>query len=139
MNSHPCADQQLPLHLLRLTEGPTPAAKRMGEIMERQVNHMVRLIDDLLEISRITRGKIELRKGPIDVISVVGSAVETSRPWIEEAGHQFAVSLSQEPMTLQADPVRLAQVIANLLNNAAKYTEPEGVFGSPRAKRGRKP
>ena len=114
------------LQLLRLTEDLAPAVKQMGEIMERQVNHLVRLVDDLLEISRITRGKIELRREPVDLITVVGNAVETSRPVIDAAGHQLAITLASAPMVLEADAVRLAQVIANLLNNAAKYTERGG-------------
>jgi PAS domain S-box-containing protein len=123
---NPLAPISNALALLRLTDDLTPAIKHMREIMERQVNHLVRLVDDLLEISRITRGKIELRKEPIDLITVVGNAVETSRPVIEAAGHQLAVTLAAAPMMLEADGVRLAQVIANLLNNAAKYTERGG-------------
>ena len=94
--------------------------------MERQVNHMVRLVDDLLEVSRITRGKIELRRELVEVAAIVRGAVETSRPAIEAAGHQLALSIPPEPLTLDADPVRLTQVVANLLNNAAKYTDPGG-------------
>ena len=92
-------------------------------MMERQVNHMVRLVDDLLEVSRITRGKIELRKELVEVAAIVRGAVETSRPLIEAAGHQLALSIPPEPLTLDGDPVRLTQVVANLLNNAAKYTD----------------
>jgi len=95
-------------------------------MMERQVNHMVRLVDDLLEVSRITRGKIELRRERVELAAVVQSAVETSRPLIEAAHHQLAINLPLQPLTLEADPVRLAQVIANLLNNAAKFTEEGG-------------
>ena len=99
-------------------------------MMERQVNHMVRLVDDLLEVSRITRGKIELRKEPVEVAAVVRSAVETSRPLIEAAGHELDPVDSRRAAHLDGDPVRLAQVLANLLNNAAKYTEPAGRSGS---------
>jgi CheY-like chemotaxis protein/two-component sensor histidine kinase len=91
-------------------------------MMERQVNHMVRLVDDLMEVSRITSGKIELRKEQVELGAVVRSAVETSRPLIDAAHHQLAISLPTEPLTLEGDPVRLAQVLSNLLNNAAKYT-----------------
>ena len=73
-------------------------------MMERQVNHMVRLVDDLMEVSRITRGKIELRKEPIEVAAVVRSAVEASRPLIESAGHQLAMAVPAEPLTLIATP-----------------------------------
>ena len=83
---------------------------------------MVRLVDDLMEVSRITRGKVEIRRELIEVAAVVRSAVETSMPSIEEARHQLAISLPGEPLMLDADPVRISQVLANLLNNAAKYT-----------------
>jgi signal transduction histidine kinase len=113
------------LHILRLSGGGPPA-ERVLEMMERQVAHLVRLVDDLMEISRITRGKIDLRKDCVALSSVLNSAVETSRPLIESARHQLIVSLPDEPVMLQADPIRLCQVVANLLNNAAKYTEEGG-------------
>jgi CheY-like chemotaxis protein len=105
---------------------PDPDATQVTELMERQVNQLVRLVDDLLEISRITRGKIELRKELVEVAALVRTAVETSRPLIEAAGHRLVLSLPPEPLTLHGDPVRLAQVFTNLLNNAAKYTDPGG-------------
>lgn len=114
------------LHLMRLSDDLSPPIERVREIMERQVNLMVRLVDDLLEVSRITRGKIELRREVVDLAAVVRSAVETSRPAIEAARHQLAISFPTEPLRLDADPVRLAQVISNLLNNAAKFTKDGG-------------
>ena len=96
------------------------------EILNRQVAHLARLLDDLLDVSRITRGKIELRKEWVDLATVVATALEASRPLIEEKGHHLAVSVPQDPVKLSADPVRLAQVITNLVNNAAKYTPPHG-------------
>ena len=87
---------------------------------------MVRLVDDLLDVSRITRGKIELRKERVELAAVVSSAVEASRPLIEEWGHELTVTLPPEPVYLDADPTRLAQVLLNLLNNAAKYTDQGG-------------
>lgn len=114
------------MHILRLAGNDSAAADRVHEMMERQLNHIVRLVDDLMEVSRITRGKIELRKQPIELAAIVGSAVETSKPIIEAARHQLAISLPAEPIVLEADPIRLAQVLANLLNNAAKYTEDGG-------------
>ena len=87
---------------------------------------MVRLVDDLLEISRITRGKIDLRRETVELSTVVQSAVETSLPLIESAHHQLTVTLPDEPILLDGDPVRLTQVVANLLNNAAKYTNEGG-------------
>ena len=94
-------------------------------MMERQVAHMVRMVDDLLEVSRISRGKIELRKEPVDLAAVLRNAVETSLPLIEASKHKLTVEVPPSPLLLEADPVRLAQVFANLLNNSAKYT-PEG-------------
>ncbi|HVF62127.1 MAG TPA: ATP-binding protein [Thermoanaerobaculia bacterium] len=123
---NPLAPIRNSLHILRLGARNDPTAERVTEMMERQVNHMVRLVDDLMEVSRITRGKIELRKEPVEIAAVVRSAVETSRPLIEAAGHQLTVAVPPEPLTLEGDPVRLAQVFANLLNNAAKYTDDGG-------------
>lgn len=114
------------LHILRADVHDPAAHERALDIADRQVRHLVRLVDDLLEVSRITRGKLELRKERIDLGRVFLSAVETSRPLIEEAGHELTLRLPDEPLFLHADPVRLAQVIANLLNNAAKYTDPGG-------------
>src|SRR5581483_12123227 len=112
------------LHLLGMTDGA--AAARVHEMMERQVNHLVRLVDDLMEVSRITRGKVALRKEPSELAAIVRSALETSAPLIDAARHQLVVDLPADPLVLNADPVRLSQVITNLLNNAAKYTEPGG-------------
>jgi PAS domain S-box-containing protein len=123
---NPLAPIRNSLHILRLTSQHDPTAQRVGEMMERQVNHMVRLVDDLLEVSRITRGKIELRKELVEVAAIVRGAVEISRPLIEGAGHQLALAIPPEPLTLEGDAVRLTQVVANLLNNAAKYTDPGG-------------
>jgi CheY-like chemotaxis protein len=95
-------------------------------MMERQVNHLVRLVDDLLEVSRINRGTFALRKEPIQVGAIVRNAVETSDPLIQAAGHRLEVSLPREPLWVDGDPVRLAQILANLLNNAAKYTDAGG-------------
>lgn len=114
------------LHLLRLSDDLTPAVARIRDVMEQQVNHMIRLIDDLLDVSRISRGRIELRLQRVDLAAVVDAAVETSRPLLESAKHQFAISLPATPLTVEADSVRLAQVISNLLNNAIKYTEEGG-------------
>jgi PAS domain S-box-containing protein len=123
---NPLAPLSNALNLLRLSDDLSPTANRMREIMEQQVNQLIHLVDDLLEVSRITRGKIELRKELVDLAAVVRGAVETSRPLIEAAGHQLAIVLPPEPVILNADPVRLTQVIANLLNNAAKYTDDGG-------------
>ena len=97
-----------------------------NDVIIRQVEQLVRLVDDLLDISRITGGKIQLRKEPIDLAAAVARAVETSRPLIDARKHELTVSLPPEPLHVDADSVRIAQVLANLLNNAAKYTEEGG-------------
>jgi PAS domain S-box-containing protein len=96
------------------------------EVIERQVGHMARLLDDLLDVSRITRGTLEVRKSRVTVSSIVAAAVEMARPLIEERGHKLEVNVADEPLPLDADPLRIAQVIANLLTNAAKYTHAGG-------------
>jgi PAS domain S-box-containing protein len=114
------------LHILGLAQDLDPAVAKIREIMERQTKHLVRLVDDLLEVSRITQGKIELRTELVELAAVIRSAIETSRPMIDAGGHQLAISQPPTPVTIEADPMRLAQVFANLLNNAAKYTPPGG-------------
>jgi PAS domain S-box-containing protein len=123
---NPLAPIRNSLQILRLTGDSKPDTEQVYEMMERQVNQMVRLVDDLLEISRITRGQIELRKERVSLTSVIQSAVEVSKPLIEDACHHLAISLPPEPLTFEADPVRLEQIVSNLLNNAAKYTNPAG-------------
>jgi CheY-like chemotaxis protein len=100
--------------------------ERTRSVLERQLGQMVRLVDDLLDVSRITRGKLELRKELVLLASVVQQSVESSRPLAEPAGHELNVSLPSEPVYLRADPARLAQVLGNLLTNACKYTPPGG-------------
>ncbi len=127
--SHELRNPLAPLSMAGQMLAANPAldarAAEMVSIMQRQIDHMVRLIDDLMEISRISRGKIELRRTNIDLHSVLDNSVELARPHIEAALHRLEVSLPDKPIQLYADPVRLAQIVANLLNNAAKYT-PEG-------------
>jgi signal transduction histidine kinase len=100
--------------------------QRVREVMVRQVRHMARLVDDLLDVSRITRGKTELRTEQAVLQTIVERAVETARPLIESREQALSLSLPPEPLWLEADPTRLEQVLVNLLNNAAKYTEPGG-------------
>src|SRR3546814_401303 len=95
--------------------------------MERQLSLLVRLIDDLLDVARITRGKLVLRPGPTTLQQVLDSAVETARPQLSQGRHDLHIELPDAPVAMRADAVRLSQVFANLLNNAAKYSDP----GSP--------
>jgi len=103
-----------------------PAVTRARDVVERQVRHMTRLVDDLLDASRMTRGRIALRKEVVDLATCVAHAVETVRPLIDARGHELSLSLPSEAVRLSADPTRLEQVLGNLLHNAAKYTEPGG-------------
>src|SRR5690606_32607381 len=91
-------------------------------VIERQVQHMIRLVDDLLDVSRITRGKVDLRRRPIEVSEVVAQAVELSSPAMEARAHRLTLDVPSTGLVVHADQHRLAQVITNLLNNAAKYT-----------------
>jgi signal transduction histidine kinase len=114
------------VQILRLP-GTTAAETRWAQaLIERQVAHLTRLIDDLLDVSRIAYNKLELRRSRTTVAETVGSAVESCRPSLEESGHALTVSLPPEPLALDADPVRLVQVFSNLLTNAIKYTPPGG-------------
>jgi PAS domain S-box-containing protein len=122
------------LQILRLAGKDGVVARNVQDMMERQVNQMVRLVDDLMEVSRITRGKLDLRKQRADLAAIVGSAVETTRPLIDAAQHFLTVDLGTEQLELDGDPVRLAQVFGNLLSNAAKYT-PNGGQIALRAER----
>jgi signal transduction histidine kinase len=126
---NPLAPIRNALQILGLAGGQDLTGKedqRLLKMVDRQVRHLVRLVDDLLEVSRITRGKVHLRKELVDLRVLVENAVETSRPLIDAAGHQLIVSVPSEPLMLEADPVRLVQVLANLLNNAGKYMDPGG-------------
>jgi PAS domain S-box-containing protein len=119
---NPLAPIRNGLQIMRLAEDDKAAAAKARTMMERQLAQMARLIDDLLDLSRIANGKIELRKQRIDLMSAVQDAVETSGPLIEAAGHEFTVSVPPRPVYVDADRTRLAQVFANLLNNSAKFT-----------------
>src|SRR5690606_10672359 len=114
------------LEVLKLSGAAQEGAAAVFRMLQRQVEQLVRLVDDLLEISRIARGKIELRKSVVDLEEVVNDALETSRPLIRSMEHTLEVDLPPEPVAIECDGVRLSQVIANLLNNAAKYTPRHG-------------
>ena len=113
--------------LISKAAAATDAQKRWShDVINRQVHNMALLLDDLLDISRVTRGTLELRTQLTELAAIVDAAIETARPLIEAKRHRFAVHMPPEPVRLVADPLRLAQVLANLLTNAAKYTDPQG-------------
>jgi CheY-like chemotaxis protein len=114
------------LQILKMPHVDAETVERSRETMERQVHHLVRLVDDLLDVSRVMRGKIELRKEPIELATVVARAVETAQPLIDSQSHQLSVDVPSESLLIDADPVRLTQIVGNLLTNAAKYTQPNG-------------
>jgi signal transduction histidine kinase/ActR/RegA family two-component response regulator len=123
---NPLAPIRNGLEILRLTHDKGDMAQQAREMMERQLRQMVRLIDDLLDLSRISRGKIELKRERVELASIVHNALEVSRPLIEQARHQLTLDLASDALFVDADATRLAQVFANLLNNAAKYTNNGG-------------
>ena len=123
---NPLAPLLAALQLLKTAGGNEAVTARVTVVMERQINHLVRLVSDLLEVSRITRGLIEVRREPVDLAFVIHSAIDTSRPAIDAAGHVLTVELPPAPVIVNGDQVRLTQIFANLLTNAAKYTNSGG-------------
>jgi PAS domain S-box-containing protein len=123
---NPLAPIRNALHIMKQAGADAAILERVREMMERQVQHMTRMVDDLLDVSRITRGKIELRKEVVDLASVVERTVETTSPLTEDRHQELTVDLPPQPVRLEADPTRLEQVLANLLNNAVKYTNHGG-------------
>ena len=123
---NPLAPIRNSLQILKMPRLDAATIERAREMMERQVHQLVRLVDDLLDVSRVMRGKIELRTEQVELATVVARAVETAQPLIEAQGHELTVSLPPDSLSLDADPLRLAQVVGNLLTNAAKYTEANG-------------
>lgn len=123
---NPLAPIRNALQILKMPRVDAATVRRSRDMMERQVEHLVRLVDDLLDVSRVMRGKIELRKERVELAAVVARAVETVQPLMDAQGHQLSVRITADSLPVDADPVRLAQVVGNLLTNAAKYTEPHG-------------
>ena len=123
---NPLAPLRNGLQIMKISGQDAGAVEQVRDMMDRQLLQMVRLIDDLLDVSRITRGKLELRRERIELTKVVQNAIESCRPTIEAFGHQFTVSLPTMPVMLDVDPIRMAQVFGNLLVNAAKYTDRGG-------------
>nr|MDQ3028399.1 HAMP domain-containing histidine kinase [Pseudomonadota bacterium] len=123
---NPLAPVRNAVEILRSKPAATPEAQWITDVLDRQVRQLARLVDDLMEVSRFASGKIELRKERIAVSSAVSAAVEASRPAIDRARHHLEIELPAQALHLDADAVRLAQVLSNLLNNAAKYSQPGG-------------
>ena len=123
---NPLAPIRNSLQILKMPRVDEATVQQTRDMMERQVQHLVRLVDDLLDVSRVMRGKIELRKERIELATIIARAVETTQPLIEVQGHKLEISLPADSLLLDADPMRLTQVIGNLLTNAAKYTEANG-------------
>lgn len=133
---NPLAPIRMGLELLKLAGNDTATLDDTRAMMERQTLQLITLVDDLLDVSRITRGKLELRRAAVTLSEVVQSAVEACRPGVKEAGHDLQVNIPDEPIVLEADPNRLAQVLSNLLNNATKYTPPGGKISLVASRRG---
>jgi PAS domain S-box-containing protein len=123
---NPLAPMSNMLEVLKRADGDGAALQRAHGTIERQLGHLVRLVDDLLDLSRITHNRLELRRSRVELASLIQQAVEASRPLADAAGHELKVELPAEPIYLHVDPVRMAQVFGNLLNNSCKYTSPGG-------------
>ena len=119
---NPLAPISNAVHILRVSDGDADKLAWARELIARQLKQLVRLVDDLLDVSRITRGKIELKIEPVDVAQVIHEAIETSRPSIDAQRHTLSLQLPNEPLQVRGDYARVAQILSNLLNNAAKYT-----------------
>jgi signal transduction histidine kinase len=119
---NPLAPIRNAVHIFKVKNPADPDLQWSRDVIERQVGQMSRLLEDLLDVSRISHNRLELRLQRVDLRSVLASAIETSRPFIDGAGHELRVRIPPQPLELEADPVRLAQVFSNLLNNSAKYS-----------------
>ena len=133
---NPLAPIRNALQLMRRPGSDRDSVATARDIMDRQLEQMVRLIDDLLDVSRISRGALELRREPVELEAVVSHAVEASRPLIDAAGQLLTVDLPEEPIVLDADLQRLSQVFSNLLNNASKFTPQAGRISIEAARAG---
>jgi signal transduction histidine kinase/CheY-like chemotaxis protein len=123
---NPLAPIRNAVKVMKQLGGDNPELCWARDVVDHQVRHMAQLVDELLEISRVTSGKVRLQREPIEVATIVAYAVETSRPVLESYNHRLSISGLPEPTFIDADPIRIAQVLSNLLNNAAKYTQPGG-------------
>ncbi|WP_280150337.1 response regulator [Piscinibacter sp. XHJ-5] len=123
---NPLAPIRNALEVIRRIAPPDPKFNWAGDVMDRQVRHLTRLVEELLDVARISQGKIQLNKEPVDLAAVISQSVETAQPFIEARGHMLTLELPDTPVWLQGDFARLAQVVSNLLHNAAKYSEDGG-------------
>jgi signal transduction histidine kinase len=123
---NPLAPIRNAVELLRHAGPDGPRLQRAREIIERQTEHLVRLVDDLLDVSRITRNKIALQCECLDLVALVSDAVEVRRSVLESAGLKLALDLPREPVWIEGDATRLTQVVSNLIHNAAKFSDPGG-------------
>ncbi|MEW6268394.1 MAG: alpha/beta fold hydrolase [Thermodesulfobacteriota bacterium] len=123
---NPLAPIRNAVEILKLRASSDPQLAWPRDVIDRQIDHLTRLVDDLLDVSRITRGRIELKKEVVDLVTVVGRAVEASRPLIDARKQHLEIALPSEPLRVEGDVTRLSQVLSNLLHNAAKYTEEGG-------------
>jgi signal transduction histidine kinase len=133
---NPLAPISNAVHILQVSEKDPAKLKWATEVIGRQLRQLVRLVDDLLDVSRITRGKIELKIESIDATQVVAAAIETSRPFVDALEHTLTVLLPPEPLLVKGDFARVAQILANLINNAAKYTNEGGRIAVTAAREG---
>jgi len=125
---NPLAPIRNSLQILKMPRVDPDLARQTREMMERQIHHLVRLVDDLMDVSRVMRGKIDLRKESVELSTIIARAVETAKPLIEAHDHRLEIDVSFDPLPLEADPVRLVQAVGNLLNNSAKYSEDHGLI-----------
>ena len=123
---NPLAPMHNALRVMRMAPDDKAAIDHARGVLERQLHHLSRVVDDLIDVSRVTRNRLELRTERVELATIINQAIETSRPLADAMEHDLSVSLPPEPIYLQADAVRLAQVFTNLVRNAAKYTEPKG-------------
>ncbi len=134
---NPLAPIRSAVQVMRLAEGDHATASAARAMIERQLKHLVRLIDDLMDVSRVIQGKLELKKERIELASVLHVAVEANRPLLESKQHHLRVELPPDPLFVQADPARLTQVFINLLNNSAKYSDPHAEIRIRAAREGK--
>ncbi|HEX2139563.1 MAG TPA: ATP-binding protein [Woeseiaceae bacterium] len=126
---NPLAPMVNAVSLMRSPKATEATSEQARDIIQRQLSHMIRLVDDLLDVSRISRGKLTVRREPVELAKILENAVDTVRPLLEREHQALSIEIPERPIFMQADPVRLSQVFANLLNNASRYTQSGGKIG----------